>query len=162
MLDAGCGAGTKSAYLAKKGLEVTGIDFSKKLIDIARREIPGQDFIVMDMADVNKLEGGFAGIFAQASLLHIAKKDTANVLQGFVSKLTPNGLLYVAVKGLPLSGIEEETKEENAFGYPYQRFFSYYSLNELLEHFQALGLTIIYKDIKTTGKSDWVQIIGRK
>lgn len=41
VLGSGCGAETKSSYLARKGLEVVGIDFSEKLIDITRRENPG-------------------------------------------------------------------------------------------------------------------------
>lgn len=131
VLGAGCGAGTKSSYLARKGLKVVGIDFSEKLIDIVRRENTGEDYIVMDMVDAHTLEGEFDSLFAQASLLHITKKDAAIVLLGFVSKLTTHGLLYIAVKGVPLSGIEEGAKEEYTFGYPYQnqRFFSNYSLD---------------------------------
>lgn len=61
----------------------------------------------MDMPDTHTLEREFDSLFAQAFLLHITKKDVAIVLRGFVSKMTPHGLLYIAVKGVPLSGIEE-------------------------------------------------------
>ncbi len=38
VLDVGCGAGTKSKFLKENGLSVTGIDFSEKMIEIAKRE----------------------------------------------------------------------------------------------------------------------------
>jgi 2-polyprenyl-3-methyl-5-hydroxy-6-metoxy-1,4-benzoquinol methylase len=38
VLDAGCGEGLYSRWLAKRGARVTGVDFSKALIDIARAE----------------------------------------------------------------------------------------------------------------------------
>jgi SAM-dependent methyltransferase len=160
VLDVGCGGGTKSRYLSKKGLKVTGIDFSDELINIAKIEVPQAEFIVMDMYNAEKLNMKFDGIFAQASLLHIPKKDLSNILRILASKLKPDGFLYVAVKGTIPGSPEEETKEEDDYGYPYQRFFSYYSMDELIKNFENLGLKIVYKDIKTIGKTDWLQIIG--
>jgi SAM-dependent methyltransferase len=162
VLDVGCGGGTKSKYLLGKGLKIVGIDFSDELIKIAQREVPEAEFKVMNMYDAGNLDMKFDGLFAQASLLHIPKKDLPNILHILASKLKPHGFLYVAVKGALPGKPEEETKEENDYGYPYQRFFSYYSIDELIKHFEDLGLKIVYKDIKTMGKTDWLQIIGEK
>ncbi len=162
VLDVGCGGGTKSKYLSEKGFKVMGIDFSDNLIEIAKTENHQVDFKVMDMYDVDKLEEKFDGIFAQASLLHILRKDIALILNKLVSRLNNDGVLYVAVKGIHINGVEEEVKEENDYGYPYKRFFSYHSMNELINYFESLGLKIVYQDIKRTGKSDWLQIVGKK
>lgn len=162
VLDAGCAASTKSAYLIKKGLRVMGIDFSNKLIEIAKCEVPQGEFQVLDMREVQSMPQKFDGIFAQASLLHIPKKEVGAVLAGFAAKLKPHGLLYIAVKGMRDGGPEEEVKEESDYGYPYQRFFSYYTMDELKAHFAALGLKVVHEDTKRTGKSDWLQLIGRR
>jgi len=162
VLDVGCGGGTKSKYLIERGLKVVGLDFSDRLIRIARREVPQAEFRVMDMYDAGNLDQEFEGIFAQASLLHIPKKDMPNVLHTLVSKLKHNGLLYVVVKGVRPGKPEEETKEEHNYGYPYQRFFSYYSMDELVHYFGSLGLAVVYRDIKATGKLEWLQVIGEK
>jgi SAM-dependent methyltransferase len=162
VLDVGCGSGVKSAYLTGKGLRVLGIDFSDKLIDIAKRETPGAEFRVMDMHDASALAEEFDGIFAQATFLHIPKKELAGVIEGLVQKLVSGGMFYAAVKGLRDGGPEEEVKEENEYGYPYQRFFSYYSMDELTHHFETAGLEVLYTDSKKTGRSDWLQIIGKK
>ena len=44
VLDVGCGAGVKSNYLINKGLKIVGLDFSEKMIEIAKREVPKVGF----------------------------------------------------------------------------------------------------------------------
>jgi cyclopropane fatty-acyl-phospholipid synthase-like methyltransferase len=162
VLDVGCGAGVKSRYLSKKGLDVTGIDFSEKLIEIAKKESSGIEFIVMDMKDVRDLNRQFDGIFAQASLLHIPKNEIADVLGISVSALKSNGYIYVAVKGKYPDGPEEAVLKESDYGYDYERFFSYFTMDELKSYFNDLKLEIVYENHKVFGKTDWLQIIGKK
>lgn len=161
VLDVGCGAGFKSGYLARHGFSVTGIDFSDGLIDIARKEVPEVEFLVIDMREMGELPM-FDGIFAQASLLHIPRAEIAATLQGLFAHLTPGGYLYVAVKGSRPGKPLEEVKEEHSYGYPYERFFSYFTIEELRGHFKDAGLEVVYENINTVGKTDWVQIIGKK
>ncbi|MDH3060935.1 methyltransferase domain-containing protein, partial [Gordonia alkanivorans] len=40
VLDVGCGPGTVTAYLADRGLDVTGVDLSPRMIENARRLHP--------------------------------------------------------------------------------------------------------------------------
>jgi SAM-dependent methyltransferase len=162
VLDAGCGGGFKSRYLAERGLEVTGIDFSEKLLDIARRENPGISFQAMRMQDAASLPQEFDGIFAQASLLHVPRNEIRDVLKSLVSRLKEGGYAYVAVKG-PRDGCPlEETKLEDDYGYEYSRFFSYHSLAELIAHLEALGLETVYQSTNRVGRTDWIQVIGKK
>lgn len=162
MLDVGCGSGSKSKYLAKHGLKVMGIDFSEKLIEIARRESPEIRFEVMRMQDVSRLQQTFDGVFAQASLLHIPRNEIKAVLSDLASSVNKGGYLYVAVKG-PKEGLPlEETKTESDYGYEYERFFSYHSLDELRGYLKELGLEIAYENTNRVGRTDWIQVIGRK
>lgn len=165
VLDVGCGGGTKSKYLINKGLEVLGLDFSEKLIEIAKREVPQGEFLVMDLHDVDKLNENFDGIFMQAVLLHIPKNEVEGILTKAVQKLNPGGYLYVAVKE-KIRGIDEETKIDNDYGYEYERFFSYFTLGEFKKYFQNVGLEMVYENVmppsKTARKSNWMQVIGKK
>lgn len=162
ILDVGCGAGVKSRYLTNKGLKVTGIDFSDKLIEIAKRESPEIDFKVLDMNGVQNLHIEFDGVFAQASLLHIPKNNIVNVLTNLVSVIKQGGLLYIAVKGINASGKEEDILKENDYGYEYERFFSYYRMEELEKYLNESNLEVVYKNSNLVGKTDWLQIIGKK
>lgn len=162
VLDVGCGAGVKTKYLSAKGLQVTGIDFSEKFIEIAKREVVAAEFQVMDMNSVENLNRKFDGVFAQASLLHIPRNNILDVLKKITSVVKEGGIIYVAVKGVNASGKEEDVLKENDYGYEYERFFSYYRMEELEKYFADLNLEIIYKNSNLVGRTDWLQIIGKK
>lgn len=162
ILDVGCGGGIKTRYISEKGYGVMGIDFSDKMIEIAKRENPGIEFAVVDMYDINTIEKTFDGIFVQAALLHIPKNRVMEVLTKMKEKLNPNGLLYLAVKGIRDDGVEEGIKTENDYGYDYQRFFSYFSLDELKNYFTILDLEIVWEGNRGSNATNWIQIIGKK
>lgn len=107
VLDVGCGAGVKTSYLKKKGLKVVGIDFSEKMIEIAKQMMPNTKFLVADITEPLEIDERFDGIFAQAVLLHIYKKNVKLVLANLVNLLKPKGYLYIAVKG-----VKEGQREE--------------------------------------------------
>jgi SAM-dependent methyltransferase len=159
VLDVGCGSGTKTKYLSKKRLHVVGTDLSEKMVDIARRESPKNDFYVADMHDLSPVPGVFDCIFAQASLLHIPKADVDAVVEQFSKKLKPEGLLYIAVKGMREGIPDEKVVIENDYGYEYERFFSYFSMQELKDILQKHGYASVYEHIESIG---WLQLIGRK
>lgn len=162
VLDVGCGCGVKSKYLAERGMEVIGIDFSEKLVEIAKREFPGSDFIVMNMREAGKLKQKFDSVFAQASLLHIPKNEIIDVLRDLSSVLKDGGYFYVAVKEKKPDGPDEEIKKENDYGYEYERFFSYFTLDELKKYFNEIGLRVCYESITPSGNTKWIQLIGQK
>ncbi|KKS95847.1 hypothetical protein A3B05_02645 [Candidatus Giovannonibacteria bacterium RIFCSPLOWO2_01_FULL_43_160] len=162
VLDAGCGAGNKSKYLIGKGLKVVGIDFSDKLIEIAKRETPSGKFFAMHINEADKLEEKFDGIFMQAVLLHIHKKDAKKTIKKLLDKLKLGGYLYIAVKEKKSGGADEEIKTENDYGYPYERFFSYFTLDEIKNLMKELELEISYENISSFGHTRWIQVIGKK
>lgn len=162
ILDVGCGVGVKSKYLITKGLKVVGIDFSEKMIEIAQKEVPSAIFSVADIIKPLKLKEKFDGIFVQAVLLHIPKKNIKEVLHNLVNSLKPGGYLYIAVKGLKEGQPEEQIIKESDYGYEYERFFSFYTPEELHEYIKELGMDIVYKDIVSVGNTNWIQVIAQK
>ncbi len=161
ILDVGCAGGTKTTFITDRGYKVTGIDFSEEMITIARQQYSNSTFEVLDMYNLDSMSQTFDGVFVQASLLHIPKDRVMEVLTKMKDRLNDGGLLYVAVKGMR-GDVEEEIKTENDYGYDYQRFFSYFSLEELKRYFTDLGLEIVWEGNKTSLDTRWLQIIGRK
>lgn len=161
ILDVGCGSGDKSDYLIKKGFNLTGIDFSEKMIEIAKRDVPEGIFFVMDMLGSEEVEGSFDAIFMQASLLHIPKKDAQSVVSKFVHKLNKGGVFLVAVKETKPNRPEEEIKTEDDYGYKYDRFFSYFTSDEIKTILKNANISVLCEDVKPTGNTRWIQIIGK-
>ena len=162
VLDVGCGAGVKSKHLIKKGLKVVGIDLSEEMIEIAKKEVPEAKFKVADIAEPLEFDEKFDGIFAQAVLLHIPKKDIKKVLANLLGQLGSGGYLYIAVKGIKEGQPEEQIVKENDYGYEYERFFSFYSKEEMENYLTNLNQKIVYSDIVSVGNTDWIQIISKK
>ena len=98
-LDIGCGPGHVGKYLAERGLDVTGIDLSPVMIDLARRMNPAMRFEVGDMRVLNAGDGRVGGIVAFYSLIHIARDEVPDVLHEFIRILVPSGRMLVAVHG---------------------------------------------------------------
>ncbi len=161
ILDVGCGSGVKSKILQQKGMNVTGIDFSEKMLEIAKRRVPEGNFQLVDLYKIADFDKKFDGIFAQAVLLHFPKKDIRGVIGSLKEKLKSGGYFYVAVKQRREGEGEEEIVKENDYGYAYERFFSYFTLPEMKQYFIGQGLEIVYEDIVPSGRRDWIQIIGR-
>lgn len=162
VLDVGCAGGLKSEYLTQKGFVVTGIDLSDTMIEIAKQRMPEGTFIVKDITVPLRIDTEFDGVFAQAVLLHIPKNDVRRVLKNVAKVLKPQGYFYVAVKKLRDGAKEEQRIKENDYGYEYERFFSFYTLEELNGYFQELGMNIVWSDVSLIGTTDWIQLIAQK
>jgi SAM-dependent methyltransferase len=162
VLDVGCGGGTKSRYLAGHNIHVTGIDFSQGMIDIAQQEVPKATFHTLDLFDADELNDAFNGVFVQAVLLHVPKARAGEAVSGLSNKLKAGGYLYVAVKERRENSPDEEVKTENDYGYPYERFFSYYTADEVRSLLEATGMDIVYENTAASGRTRWIQVIGKK
>jgi SAM-dependent methyltransferase len=141
---------------------VTGIDISQGLLDIAQRIAPQGTYRLLPMEDMDRLEETFDAVFSQASLLHISKAEAAAVVQKMVDRLQPGGFLYIAVKEVKLGKPDEEVRTEEDYGYTYERFFSYYTKDEIEQLMHTAGLAIVSSTANAFGKTVWVQVIGQK
>lgn len=108
ILDVGCGSGEPiGRFLADGGFAVTGIDLSPRLIEFARRALPGGTFIEGDMRTV-RLDRTFDAVVAWDSVFHLPRADHAPVYARFHAWLRPQGRLLVSLGG---SGGDDFTSE---------------------------------------------------
>ena len=93
ILDLGCGTGKPILqYLVEKKLQVTGVDASSQMLDIAKANFPSTEFILQDMRLLH-LNRKFDAIIAWHSFFHLQASEQPGMFQRFEEHLNPNGIL---------------------------------------------------------------------
>lgn len=99
VLDVGCGPGDLTAYLSERGLDVSGVDLSARMIDHARRRHPEQRFAVASATELALDDSSLGGILAWWSLFNLPRHILPLVLQSFARALVPGGHLIIGMHG---------------------------------------------------------------
>lgn len=95
VLDAGCGPGQWTAHLAKRGVDVTGVDQVPEFVEHARRAHAGASFSVGDIEALAEDADGLGGVLAWYSLIHHHPSTLHRPLSEFARVLRPGGALLV-------------------------------------------------------------------
>jgi 2-polyprenyl-6-hydroxyphenyl methylase/3-demethylubiquinone-9 3-methyltransferase len=101
-LDAGCGGGVLSLYLASKGCQVTAVDASPAMLEVAA-QLAAQDRVncqikfvqVSSVEEMELEERNFDGILCNSVLEYVTRPETA--LAKFAAHVESNGRLLVSV-----------------------------------------------------------------
>jgi SAM-dependent methyltransferase len=98
ILDVGCGTGLPTArQLVAAGCEVTGIDISRVMLDLARRNVPGATFMHRDAVDIDETLGRFHAVVAFFSLLMLPRNEIVRILARLHDALLPAGWLAIGM-----------------------------------------------------------------
>ncbi|HEY7484822.1 MAG TPA: class I SAM-dependent methyltransferase, partial [Streptosporangiaceae bacterium] len=115
VLDVGCGTGVPTArQLADAGCEVTGIDSSAELLEVAKREVPEATFRRVDIADtpdVRPSRRGFDAIVAFFSLLKLPRADIPAMLQRLHDLLEPGAYFLLSMVETDLGDVPSRLRE---------------------------------------------------
>ncbi|SEC01112.1 Methyltransferase domain-containing protein [Streptomyces sp. 2231.1] len=141
VLDAGCGPGTVTAYLAGRGLEVSGVDLSARMIDHARRLHPHCRFRVASATDLDLDlgEASVGGVLGWWSLFGLPRDVLPQVLAVFARALKPGGHFITATH----VGDEDAVRTEAYGGVPV-RWTSYpWRPEQLIALIEQAGLRTV-------------------
>lgn len=93
VLDLGCGTGEPiTQFFIDKGFKVTGIDGSKKMVELCQKRFPNEQWIVSDMREIN-LNQQFDVVLAWHSFFHLDQDSQRKMFQIFATHLKPGGIL---------------------------------------------------------------------
>ena len=114
VLDAGCGPGRNAGYLHAVGHGVVGVDVDPALIEAAREDYPGPEYVVSDLADMDPPAHGItepldAILCAGNVMAFLAPSTRAEVLGRFAAHLAEDGRAVIGFGA--------------GRGYPFQDFF---------------------------------------
>jgi SAM-dependent methyltransferase len=97
VLDLGCGSGLPTAkQLLDAGVEVVGIDESNAMLELARQQAPGGEYLHQDLRELDQL-GEFDAVVAFFALLMLPRSDIPALLESVRGHLRGPKLLLVSM-----------------------------------------------------------------
>lgn len=154
ILDFGCGPGRDLKTFKDLGHEPIGLDGSERFAEMARDysgcEVWHQDFLKLQLPPAN-----FDGIFANASLFHIASQELPRVLRQLWATLRPNGVLF-----------SSNPRGDNQEGWNGGRYGVYYDWESWQVMVTAAGFVVIDHYYRPAGlpreQQPWIASVWRK
>jgi len=161
LLDLGCGAGESfTKFFTDLGWNATGVDFSQKMLEMAKKYIPGMEAICADMREVEFSENHFDAITSIYSLFHVPSVDHEGIFRNWYRWLKPDGKALFTYATKEYTGLEEfdgykEFLEEKLF-------YSHITPIKLYTNLEKVGFEILATDYRTIGDEIFLWITINK
>lgn len=98
VLELGSGPGRDAAYLEQRGLRVTRTDATRAFVELMRAD--GHSALQLD-ARTDDLGGPYDAVLANAMLLHLTRRQFADVLQRAGRAVVDGGVFAFALRACP-------------------------------------------------------------
>ena len=138
VLDAGCGAGRMSRYLADRGCSVQGVDLSPSMVAIARRDHRDLVFTVGSLTDLPYPDDQFAGVMLWYSIIHTPPTGQARIFAEATRVLRPGGHLLVGFQAG--EGTRDLSRAYRQFGHEIQLDRQLYTADQIASRIESAGL----------------------
>jgi len=154
ILDFGCGPGRDLATFRSLGHEAVGLDGSEAFVRMARDysgcEVLHQNFLALALpAD------RFDGVFANASLFHVPRRELPRVLGELRAALRPGGVLFTS-----------NPRGENSEGWHGDRYAVYHDLDAWSAFVTAAGFEAVRHYYRPPGlphaQQPWLASLWRR
>lgn len=140
VLEIGSGSGRDALVLEQAGVSVRRTDITPAFVDLMREggyDADVVDPLVDDLADPLAPDTAYAGVWANASLLHVDREDLSRVLSRLADATEDGGLLFVSVK----EGDGEDWSLHGNVTAP--RFFTYWREEPLRSALTGAGWRVV-------------------
>lgn len=127
ILEIGCGPGNITRYLLGKrpDFDITAIDVAPNMIDLARRNNPNVNCMVMDCRNIDAIANNFNGIVCGFCLPYLDKQDCSKLVKDCSYLLNKGGYFYFStIEGnYSASGYQTASTGDQTFVYYYDETF---------------------------------------
>lgn len=158
ILDIGCGTGRDSQALYELGYDLTGIDLSEKMLELARFKAPKADLHLMDFRSLRFKDSTFDGIWANATMFLVQRNEIEEVLREAIRVLKQGGIGFLSFKegeGLQIKELDNSLQKR-------QELFSYSELRDLLRQIGFRVLLTERKEDQTRKGLYWLRYFVKK
>ncbi len=141
VLDAGCGAGVPVAKILSEQFDVTGVDFSEKQVELAKRNVPNTTFVCQDMTQLDFPAQSFDGICSFYTIIHIPREEHRALFENLCRMLKPGGFALLCLGADDLL----ENTEEDFHGN--RMYWSDFDASTNLSMLEEIGFDIVLSKI---------------
>ena len=151
VLDLGIGEGQNSIPLSKLGYNITGIDSSKKALEICKNSSSNIKLFEGDIRNFNIEQNKYDFIMSRCVLHFLHKNDVYDIIKNIKNNLKPNGLVYISVFSTDDPSLKFKIRTpdfdilENNIFYKVldDTYSSYFSKDEILKLFSDFNTILI-------------------
>ena len=144
VLDLGCGPGVPRTKELARHFEVVGIDFSRNMIEQARKHVPEAEFHQMDMTKMTFEPESFHGMFSSYAIIHVPKELKAGLFVDIHRLLKSDGIIAFSI------GRSDWTSEPGEEFMDVPMYWSQYGWEKTLAMIKETGFEIISSQIEVS------------
>jgi ubiquinone/menaquinone biosynthesis C-methylase UbiE len=161
LLDLGCGAGEPwGRYFIDRNWSVTGVDFSKRMLELAARYTPEMRTIHADIREVQFDESQYDAITAIYSIFHIPSIHHSELFKKMYRWLRSNGSALFTYATKEYTGFDKFDGYKEFMGQ--QLYYSHKTPDELYQSLESIGFNIVSKDYLNIGNEIFLWVTVRK
>lgn len=155
ILELACGPGNVTRYIRSRfpESEYIAIDLAPRMIDIARQQVKGVDFRIMDVRAISSFDTKYDAIMCSFCLPFLSVSDACKLIADCAERLNEDGIIYIST----MEGNESKAGfESTSFTGDSKVFFNYHELPVLEKALLENGFII--DDIR---RQNYVEPDGR-
>lgn len=95
IVDAGCGPGHWTHFMARHGATAMGIDLTPAFISSAHQRFPSQNYVIADICTLPCADSSIGGILGWYSLIHMNATELDRTLREWHRTLRTNGSVLI-------------------------------------------------------------------
>jgi len=157
VVDLGCGSGVPiTRYFANRGYDVQGYDLSPRMLEIARREVPGAIFHEARIEDVDLTAESVDLVVSFFAIIHVPREEHAALFIRMFSWLKPGGAALLAL------GTTDNPDDYEADWHGAPMAWSHFDAETSLRLLRGAGFEIDYSRIEEfTDGERHLFVVGR-
>ncbi len=138
VLDVGCGPGRATAYLARRGLAISGVDLSPAMITAASLAHPELSFAVGALTDLPTGDRSLVAAVYWYSIIHTPPDQLGRAWVELGRVLRPGGRALIAFQ----TGADDRIDRPDAYGSSATLTRHHHAIDSVAESLEASGFTI--------------------
>ncbi|MFW9965024.1 MAG: class I SAM-dependent methyltransferase, partial [Candidatus Sifarchaeia archaeon] len=155
ILDIGCGGGVPVLRtLVDRGYDTKGIDFSKRMLEIAKQNVSEAELILGDITKTDFEPESFDGVISTYAFIHIFRTQHPLLYTKIFDWLKPGGVMLVSTASTEWEEVSDYFGVPMAWSHPASR--------ESLQLVNNTGFDVLFERLVTTGNETHYWILAKK